>query len=363
MIRILHIVNALNRNGTETFIMNIFRHIDTSKYKFDFLVATNEKNGFYNEIIDLGGKIFTLPSRREGFVNYHRNLNSFFKSYSHEYDVIHVHNMSLTTLAPLYYAKKYGIKKRIFHIHASNCQGIHNKILHYLNKFRLSNLANYCLSCSRPASKWGFSYTPSFEKSIVIPNGIDLDKFAFNSENRLKVRTELNLTDKFVLIHVGSFNKIKNHNFLLNIFNILYKKNRNLKLICIGDGQLLEKTKEKSNLLGLNDGILFLGKREDIPELLSAADIMIMPSLHEGLGISLIEAQASGMPVIASKGVPKEAITNKDSKQLSLKSGPKFWADVINKYINNERTSVKDKNINNYSISKTVSLISNIYSS
>ena len=153
MTRVLQVVAALKKNGTETFIMNIFRNIDRKNFMFDFLIFSDEKEGFYNEILELGGNIYHIPSRRDSWKEYHHQLDVFFSKHATKYDAVHMHGMSLTSLAPLYYAKKHGIKKRIFHIHASNCDGLHNKILHYLNQTRISHLATHFLGCSNQAVK------------------------------------------------------------------------------------------------------------------------------------------------------------------------------------------------------------------
>ena len=364
MVKILHVVNDLKKNGTETFIMNMFRNIDRRKYTFDFLVHSNDKSGFYNEIIELGGKIHVLPSRRENFLKYHKHLNSFFSIFSNEYNAVHMHSMSLTTLAPLYYAKKYNIKTRIFHIHASYCQGFHNIFLHKINKLRLFNVANYYFSCSHPASKWGYSGTSCFKNSLIIPNGINLEKFRFNKDARDKIRKSLNVNqDDFMIIHIGTFNSIKNHKFLIDIFSELkkYKHKKNLKLVCVGNGPLHNSIIEYSKYKNVDKKTLFLGKRDDITDLLSSADLMLMPSLHEGLGIALIEAQASGLPVIASTGVPEEVKFTDQFYFIPLEN-QSAWLNKVLDIIKMNYTCRDIKKLSHrYDIKETLRIVTKIY--
>lgn len=361
MTRILHVVSALKKNGTETFLINILRNIDREKFKFDFLIFNEDKDGYYPEVKSLGCEVYFLPPRRAGLVNYHRQLDHFFKDKSKEYDVIHIHDMSLSSVAPLYFAKKYGIPKRIMHIHGSNCNGIHNKIFHKINRHRIASLATHYLSCSAGASAWGYSKSPALKKSTVIPNGIDLDKFKFDQIQRDKIREELKIDkDRFTIVHVGGFNAIKNHKFLLDVVKQLQSYKPDVKLICAGVGTLLPSIKEYASKLNLEENVLFLGHRDDVSSLMSAADMLIFPSLHEGLGLVVVEAQASGLPVVVSTGVPQEVGVSASFYRIDLNKGVDYWA----KYIAGLDINInRDNNpeIERYSIEKTIEMLSKIY--
>ncbi len=361
MRRILHIVDHLAKNGTETFIMNLYRAIDRERYQFDFLTHTEEKTGFYDEIISLGGRIYSTPTRKQNVFKYHEELNKFFASHSKEYDTIHFHANSLTTLAPLFYAKKYHIPQRIVHVHSANCTGLHNKILHRLNRLRVSSLATHFLGCSCQACKWGYHHTQAYKKCSVITNGIDLNKFYPDVSTRNKTRELLGLKNSKIILHVGNFNPIKNHTFLLDTFAILLNRQPDAHLLCVGDGSLFQHTVAYAAELGIDKHVSFLGRREDIPDLMRAADLFVLPSTFEGLGIVLIEAQACGLKTLASTGVPKESKVNPSTTFLPLAAGPNEWAKEINRQLQAPNLPVSS-HMFKYSIETTLNQIIPIYS-
>lgn len=360
MIRVLHVLSALHRHGTETFVMNLFREIDREEIMFDFLVFNSNTDGYYDEIISMGSKIFQLPPRRAGLKDYEESLDKFFKENAGNYDAVHFHAMSLTTLSPLKYAKKYGIKKRLMHMHGMSCQGFHNKVLHFINKSRISGLATDFLGCSSKAVEWGYGGTKAMKSSKVVFNGIDIDKFRFKSEVRKKIRKELGIDDKFVCIHIGTFNEIKNHRFLLDVFKELNLKHSQSILICIGNGSLFNQSKGYALELGIAEKVLFLGERANVCDYLQASDAMIFPSLHEGLGIALIEAQIAGLPVVASTGVPKEANVTGNFNRLSLNESTCHWVDKILE-IKNNVTRDLNLDVDKFSSRHTLHIISGLY--
>ncbi len=361
MRRILHVVGHLKKNGTETFIMNLYRAIDRTRYQFDFLTFSPEKEGFYEEILELGGKVFFTPSRKKGSIDYHKSLDKFFKEHAGEYDTVHYHVSSLTSVAPLFYAKKHGIPQRIIHTHSINCTGIHNKILHRLNRLRISSLATDFLGCSQAACVWGYEGTPAIKHSKVITNGIDLSNFYPDEIIRKRTREELGITDNKVILHIGTFNPIKNHKFLLDTFKALEKDMPDARLVSVGTGDLLDKTKDYAAEIGIKDKVLFLGRRNDVNNLMRAADIFVLPSVYEGLGIVLIEAQASGVKVIASANVPPETKVNKSTIYLPLESGAEKWATEIKEMLTTGSEEI-DNSISDHSIQTTVSQIYSVYS-
>lgn len=364
MIKILQIMSNLKQNGTETFVMNVFRNIDKTKYRFDFLVISDEAVGFYKEIIALGAKVFFITPRRNGFIRYHKNLDKFFREHHNDYTVVHMHMGSLSSIAPLYYAKKYDIGTRIFHSHSSECTGMHNKLLHALNKFRIVNLATHYFACSEMARTWAYVGTKAYDKSQVITNGIELKKFRYNSEIRNRLRNELKVKDKFVIGHIGTFNEIKNHAFLIRLFKRIHTSHPESALILVGEGSLLNKSYELTKELGLEDSVLFLGRRNDVKDLLQAFDIFVMPSLFEGLPFTLIEAQASGLPIVTSTGVPIESKASESFESLDLTQDISIWVSHILTYIGFERYSPKESDpIYRFSITETITQIESAYNS
>lgn len=362
MLRTLQIVSSLKKNGTETFIMNVFRNIDKSKYNIDFLIFDETKDGFYHEVIEAGANVYILPSRKKGFFNYHNNLKEFFKHKGSNYDAVHMHATSLTTIAPLIYSKKSGIKNRIMHIHGSGYRGMHNLIFHKINKLRIGKMANKFLACSRKAAYWGYGRNSLFPVSII-PNGINIERFKFDIEKRKLKRKELGLNkDDYVAIHVGMFHPVKNHKFLFNVIEEIKALGVNIKLLCVGEGVLFDAFNKEIKERKLGKEIKLLGYREDISELLSASDIFIFPSFREGFGIAALEAQANGLNVLASTKVPDEVKLSDKFSFLDLKEGPKVWAKKI--------LEIKDKcqhfnvpeSINRYSSENTLKILTKVYS-
>lgn len=328
MIYILHITKQLSRNGTETFIMNLFREAIKHNIFFDFLLLSNKKDGYYEEAIKLGAKIYHIPTRRTP-LKYYKALNSFFSKHSSKYRGVHFSGNSLSSIAPLIFAKKYLIPIRIYHSHNSSCHKLYNRIFHTINKFLLPIYATDGLACSQTALKWAYSHTSLEKRALIINNGIDLSMFKFRQEIRNNMRIKLGLNNKLVIGHIGRFVTEKNHKFIIEIFYELHKKNPNTYLLLIGAGELEHVIRYNIDLLGISDYVYFLGIRNDIPDLMMSMDLFLMPSLFEGLPFVLIEAQASGLPILASDIITHEVAVSPFCHFENLKKTAKTWADRI----------------------------------
>lgn len=333
MKRVLQITARLGRGGLESFVMNVYRKINREELQFDFL--TTQPDGDYaEEIIAMGGKIYQMPVRNKGILAYKRALDDFFKQH-HDYIAVHEHISSLTSIAPAFYAKKYNIPVIIFHAHSSGVQKtlkfywLHI-LLHYLNKPKVHSLGTHYLGCSDKALDWMYKYTGTRGKALMINNGIDSLKYSFNNEIRMKMRSELGIhKDDFVIGHVGSFIPLKNQSFLIDILNELLKKNYKTKLLLIGDGQTRKEVMLKSQSLGLDKFCIFTGIRTDVHKLMLAMDAFVMPSWFEGLPMSLVEAQASGLPIIASDTISRDSDITGTILFKSINDTPPKWADCI----------------------------------
>lgn len=300
MIKVLQVLPGLDRGGLETFVMNIYRTIDRSIIQFDFL-TNMEKGDYAEEIKSLGGNIYYIPPRNQGYGQYIKYLSEFFMVHGNEYSAIHYHESSLTSIEVLYYAKRAKIPVRIMHSHSSSIIGSKlHYILHYIGKIFIKSLATHYFGCSDKAIKWMYSSTGAYNKAKIINNGINISDYTFNISTRTDVRKKLNLSDKIVIGHVGRFMAVKNHKFLLDIFEELYKINPKYHLLLIGTGELKSEISKRVRVLGLVDNVSFLGVRIDISTLMMAMDIFVMPSLYEGLPVTLVEAQASGLPIVCS---------------------------------------------------------------
>lgn len=344
MIRILHIVTHMNRGGLETMIMNYYRNIDRNKVQFDFLVHRTERADYDDEIEDLGGTIYRLPSLNPFSKIYLNRLDDFFKNHRKKYKIIHCHLDCMSGI-PLKYAKKYGIPVRIAHSHNSNQNKDAKYILKLIYKNNIHKYANNFFACSALAGKWMFKKI-DLENIVIMNNAIDSTRYIYNLEKRINIRDSFGIPENALVIgHIGRFNKQKNHDFLIDIFYHIYKKDNCARLLLVGDGELKETIYQKVNDMGILDKVIFTGVRDDIPDLLQGMDVFLFPSLFEGLGIAVVEAQASGLPCIISDSIPDECnMVNDLVIKLNLKDPISEWADTIinvSKQINRVDTSKK----------------------
>ncbi|MBQ0022953.1 MAG: glycosyltransferase [Prevotellaceae bacterium] len=326
MQRVLFISQYLNRNGTEAFMMSVFRGIDHSRFAVDFLLYCQQESDYTREVEAAGSRIFRVASRRESVVRWHKELNSFFSQHAHEYHAIHFCGNSLTSIAPIYYAWKYKVPVRIIHAHNSSCRGVHNKGLHLLKRTVASRMATHHFACSTLAAKWFFGN----RAAEIIKNGIEVANFTFDKAVREKMRTELGVEASTKLIgHVGRFVAEKNHDKLIDIFAEFAKRNPDTKLMLIGKGDLEARISEKCSMLGIEDKVFMLGERQDVPQLMQAMDLFLMPSLFEGLPYVLIEAQAAGLPCVISDVVNHDISLTPNVTYLSLNDDAEHWASVL----------------------------------
>ena len=234
---------------------------------------------------------------------------------------------------PLKVAQKAGVPIRIAHSHSSNQDKNFKYILKLYYKRHIFRYATSLFACSVEAGKWMFG-KHSFS---VLPNAIDTKQYIFNYEKRYQVREALGLGDALVIGHVGRFSKVKNHTFLVDIFHEVYKKTSNVKLLLVGDGQKLPEVKEKVQGLKLSDSVVFTGIRSDVADILQAMDVFVLPSLYEGLPVTMIEAQASGLPCVISDQVPIECKKTDLVHQLGLNESVNVWAERLLEVFSTER--------------------------
>lgn len=335
-IRVAHVIGNWLGGGVESVVMNYYRNIDRNKVQFDFLCSESSTDIPYEEIEKLGGRVFIVPNYTK-VVKYQKELQKIFKE--NNYKIVHSHINTLSVF-PLRAAKKAGVPVRIAHSHSTTNKKEKKKNLlkQVLRPFSRVYATDY-MCCSELAGRWLFG-DKEYDKGNVylLNNAIDLDKFKYNESLRKEKRKELGISDDtFVIGHVGRFVEQKNHRFLIDIFNEVHKKEKKLILLLIGQGPLMDEIKQKIDSLGISDSVKILGQRDDVNELYNAMDLFLFPSLYEGLGMVLIEAQANGLPCIASTEVPKIAKVSKNVSFLKLKSSVNVWCDEIIKMIGMER--------------------------
>lgn len=341
-IRIGMIMGKWVGGGVEAVIMNYYRHIDRDKIQFDFICDEDSTDIPYKEIESLGGKVIICPPYQKIF-KYLKELKRIFKE--NKYKIVHS-NLNALSVFPLYAAKKSGIPIRIAHSHSTSNKKEWKKTLlkDMLRPFSKVYATDY-FACTEHAGRWLFgNKTFNQGKVTVVNNGIDINQFAFNEKIRNEVRKELGYRDTDLIIgHIGRFMKQKNHDFLIDIFNELHKENENYKLMLVGQGPLMEEIKEKVKNIDLTDSVKFLGQRTDANRLYQAMDLFLFPSLYEGLGMVMIEAQCSGLPCVASTEVPDIAKVTNNVEFIDLKDSLGNWNNSINELIKKDRQTDLDE--------------------
>lgn len=320
--RILHVINGMGTGGAEKDIMNWYRNIDNSKYQFDFLIRSNQE--FYkNEIEKKGGHVYKVSPFPQCFIKNFRDTKKFLREHCNEYDNIHVHGNALIYIYPLVAAKKFRIKNRIFHVHNTKTGNRIAYLIHRVNKLIIARYANQFLACSQKAGEFAYGK----RKFVVINNAMDLKKFKQNPDYSL--RKELSLENRFVVGHVGRFLKAKNHKFLIDIFKKIREKNNNAILLMVGSGGLQHEIVEYAEKMGIIKDVRFLGERNDVEKLLLLMDIMVFPSLYEGVPLVVLEAQASGTKIIYSDRIDDQVQITPFARRKSLNDSAETWADEV----------------------------------
>lgn len=327
--KILHIVSNLSiRNGVMSVLMNYYRNIDKDLFVFEFLYFDEREMTYKDEIKKLGGTFYKIKKSNNPF-QFANTFRKFLINHAGEYDILHLHEVYLACFL-IGLKKIIGVKKIISHAHATRfsdhrLKESRNRIMSLSNRF----LADCYFACSQDAGKMIFGKS-FILNGKVINNAIDLDKFQEDPMTRKEYRKMLDLEGKFVVGHVGNFTPQKNHFFLIDIFYEVQKIKSNAVLLLVGDGECRKKVIDKCMKLEISDKVIFLGARNDVNKIMNVFDCFVFPSIYEGLGIALIEAQATGVVCFFSDVVPFEAnILKKSNRIMSLSDSSLNWAMTI----------------------------------
>lgn len=304
--------------GLASVMLNYWRAMDKSGLSFDFASTNVIDEVLLKELSKEDSHYYQLPPRKR-VLAYFYAVRDLCKGY----DVLHVHANSATSVIELMAAKVAGVPKRIHHNHTSKTRyPLLGKILYPLFKYSYTD----AIACSDAAGKWLFGEG----KYIVLPNAIDIDRFKFNPSVRQIIRGEFGIKkEEFIVGHIGKFMDAKNHEFLIKLFAFYYSKHRNSKLLLVGDGEWRPKVEKWVKESGCSEAILLAGLRSDIPEILQAFDVFVFPSIYEGLPLTVLEAQASGLPCIISSDVTRTVDIGCDVLIKDLKDGEDSWSESI----------------------------------
>lgn len=321
-----------NAGGIEALMRSIVPSCNPDVVHFDFL--SNEPSiAFENEFKALGCKSYHITARRKSRSKFYRELRDFFEKHAAEYDVIWENQNSAANIDYLVYAKRYGIPKRIIHCHnAKNGEGFVRGVLHALNRPALPSIATDFWTVSDESSAWFFGKDykklPGYR---VFSNAIDVDAPRFDETARKVCRERLGISDSsIVVLNVGRLVPQKNQSMVVACTAELAKRGNDVVTLIAGEGKLRGELEEQAKDLGIQDRVKLLGVVEDTSELYSASDILLFPSLFEGLGIVLLEAQANGIPVVTSSAIVRRALFNGNVLRIDVcEKDPSPWADAV----------------------------------
>ena len=341
-VRVLVLDTVMDRGGAETMMMNYLRNMDRSKVILDFLVNRDYKADYEDEIEELGGRIYRMcPMYPQYFRRYKREIREFLIAHP-EYKIIHS-NLEERSYFALKEAKKLNIPVRISHSHNAPKGFDIKSIVRYYFRARLKPQVTHMFTCGLEAGDWLYGAN-NRDKVIMQNNAIDAKAFEYNKELEEKAKKEFGLEGKFVIGHVGRFFPQKNHGFLIDIFNEVYKRDKDAVLVLVGGGELQDSIIEKVKSLGLQDAVKFLGVRSDVNYIMQAFDLFILPSLFEGLPVTMVEAQATGVKCIISDKVPSQCAITDNVEIIKLEDSLEHWAERILSYKNSyKKVSMYDE--------------------
>lgn len=328
MIHILQSVSNMDRGGIETMLMNYYRHLDRSRFQFDFLVNKPKPGFFDEEIRAMGGRIFcspgVAPQRYPAYLHYMEQLLAQHP----EIRILHAHNEAMQLFA-LKGAQKAGLPVRIAHAHNTHLPHDAKWPIKAFCKQWIPAAATDDWACGREAGIYYFGKKRWKKQGVVLHNAIDLQRFCYDPQARQELRTAYGLENKLVLGCVARFMVQKNHTRLLDIFAALKAKCPESSLLLVGEGELRPQLEEKAARLGISKDILFTGVQKDTSGWYQAMDVFVMPSLFEGLPVVGIEAQASGLPCVFSDTVTHEVNLLNSTTNVPLSAPDAQWADTI----------------------------------
>lgn len=322
--RVLHVFGSLDRGGAESMVMSLYRNVDRRQVQFDFAVSDSGcEYAHEQEIRKLGGRVYHLPNLRL------QNLNRYIIAWSAllenhpEWKVIHIHHTSSAAITiPI--ARRAG-RTTIAHSHTAGSDGSLKARLKIVSRYPVRYLADHLLACSVPSARWMFGSKST--NAIVLKNAIDVDSFLPDERAKKRIRAEMGFEQgQKVIGHVGSFIKAKNHTFMLEVLQALVRESTGVVMLFIGDGPLKGQIVAQSERMGIAENLVCTGARSDIPDLMQAMDAFIFPSLHEGLPVTLVECQASGLPCLVSDSVSQDAKLTACIDFMSLNASADRWA-------------------------------------
>ena len=366
MKRVLIFAPTAPSTGITQYILNILNELKSADANIDILSFRNDRLKKWTE--ENGTEYFEMDiSMYKHPFLYRRFLKDVF---SRGYDAVHFNMSSISTLTIFKYAKRCGAKKIIMHSHSS-----FTDLVSKLRRIVFSNLHKFLrifankyfdvkCACSVPAAEWMYGKKAA-QSALILHNAVDTKKFAFNKVYADEIREKYGITKKFLLGHIGRFTVQKNHTFIIDIFCELCKIRNDCTLMLVGNGEFLENIKNKVREFNLIENVVFVDFQEDIFKYYSAMDLFLMPSLFEGLPITLVEAQANGLPSLVSDAVTRECDLTGLVEFFPLTESNRRWAERICEKLKigreNSMDTEKQLEQSGFSLSWQAQVISKLY--
>lgn len=360
-INILYFIgNPLDFGGISTFVMSYYRAIHGNDIHIDFLVYGDGKGIYDEEILNKHSQIFHVPIRSKHPLKHHLMIKKTLKS--QPYDIIHAHVDAMNGYV-LGLAKKECIKVRMSHAHNTAHLSSHplkKMILTYYKK-KILKVATHFLTCSKDAAT--FMYPSIKDDHIIhIKNATDLTRFRFNQNHRDMIRSSHRISNNTILIgHIGRFDHQKNHPFLLELVKEIKNQQKEMKLLCVGEGHLKQPFLKSVKEHQLDSLIEVIHPVQDIEKYYSAFDVFVLPSLFEGFGYVLIEAQYNGLTCVSSSQVPLETNITKENRYVSLNAPLRDWLEKIESSAKHRKSTIDHQVFSLYNIKDASKLLKSIY--
>lgn len=335
MKRILCILSALNAGGAETFLMKVYRTLPTEDYQMDFIVSADD--GCYTqEVLERGGRIYKIPLRTKDLPGAMGGIKRVVRENGYDI-VLKLGDTSLAAL-DLIAARLGGAKWLVMRsCNALTGQSKGQRCLHAALRPVLNWIADVKVAPSMLAAEYTFGKRVAHKEVKILHNGVDLNIFQYDPAGRYWIREEFSVQNSLVIGHVGRFHIQKNHQFLLKVFSKIHSFRKDAVLLLIGIGELENSIRDQARELEIENAVIFAGQRFDIPQLLSAMDVFVFPSFHEGMPNTVIEAQSTGLPCVIADTITREANITGLVRYLSLEQPAEEWANAALAAITEER--------------------------
>ena len=325
--RILEITSELDGGGVDRLLYDYCSRM-INDIQFDFIVTSDTEGILEKPLRKLGCNVFHVSKIRNGIFKHVEEMSKILKD--NNYDIVHEHS-GYKGLLSLILAWINGVQVRIAHSHIAYVpEDRKTKLVRKIVTPLTALFVTDFFACGNDAATWMWGERKFKQNKIhIMYNAVDAKAFDYSPDQRIRVRNELGLNDKFVIGDVARFSKQKNHEFLIRVFKEILRIREDSVLLLVGRGELFEEVQQQTREMGIQEKVMFLGIRNDVPALLNAFDLFVLPSLYEGLPVTMVEVQANGLPMVVSESITKEIKINDNVEYYSLDNDEKQWANFI----------------------------------